>query len=42
MINGNSLCSLCAMGEKMKKKIAHNVLWLPEGRGFNHKINLER
>jgi len=26
MINANSLCSPCAVGEKMKKKIAHNVL----------------
>jgi len=25
MINVNSLCSLCAVGEKMKKKIAHNL-----------------
>ena len=25
-----------------KNKISYNVLQLPEGRDFNHKINLER
>jgi hypothetical protein len=26
----------------IKVKIEYNVLQLPEGRDFNHKINLER
>jgi hypothetical protein len=34
MINVNSLCSLCAVGEKMKKKIAHNVMRLKNSLGL--------
>ena len=45
MINVNSLCSPCAVGEKMKKKIAHNVWHITEVADFekqmlNLKINL--